>query len=62
MQIAELVAIRTFMKLGVLQAIPHEGSILLDELSEATGVQESLLGMMPDPFCLLGQCGSNSTI
>jgi hypothetical protein len=43
-QIAELVAIRTFMKLKVLDAIPKEGSISLEDLSKATGAQDSLLG------------------
>lgn len=41
---AELVAIRTFIKLKVLDAIPKEGQISLEELSKATGVQDSLLG------------------
>ncbi|KAM0074320.1 hypothetical protein ACKRZS_013638 [Fusarium odoratissimum] len=41
--IAELVAIRTFMKLKVLDAIPATGSISLQDLSQATGVQDSLL-------------------
>ena len=43
-QIAELVAIRTFIKLKVFDAIPLEGAISLPALSEATGAQESLLG------------------
>ena len=42
---AELIAIRTFIKLKVLDAIPKEGAILLEDLSKATGVQDSLLGM-----------------
>jgi len=42
---AELVAIRTFMKLRVLDAIPRTGSISLQDLSKATGAQDSLLGM-----------------
>lgn len=41
---AELVAIRTFMKLKVLEAIPLEGGISVQDLSKATGAQESLLG------------------
>lgn len=41
---AELVAIRTFIKLKVLDAIPKTGSISLEDLSTATGVQDSLLG------------------
>ena len=41
---AELIAIRTFIKLKVFAAIPESGSISLAELSKATGVQESLLG------------------
>lgn len=41
---AELVAIRTFMKLKVLEAIPREGPISLEDLSKATGAQDSLLG------------------
>jgi hypothetical protein len=44
-KMAELVAIRTFMKLKVLEAIPLTGSISLPELSKITGAQESLLGM-----------------
>ncbi|RKL45800.1 hypothetical protein BFJ72_g3345 [Fusarium proliferatum] len=43
LNIAELVAIRTFMKLKVLNAIPATGSISLQDLSQATGVQDSLL-------------------
>lgn len=34
------------MKLKVLDAIPQEGSISLKDLSAATGVQASLLGMI----------------
>ncbi len=41
---AEAVAIRTFMKLKVLEAIPPTGSISLHDLAKATGAQESLLG------------------
>jgi len=41
---AESVAIRTFIKLKVLEAIPETGSISLQELSRATGAQDSLLG------------------
>jgi hypothetical protein len=41
---AEGIAIRTFMKLKVLDAIPATGSISLRDLAKATGVQESLLG------------------
>ncbi|KAG7407691.1 O-methyltransferase gsfC [Fusarium oxysporum f. sp. rapae] len=46
LNIAELVAVRTFMKLKVLDAIPATGSISLQELSQATGVQDSLLERM----------------
>ncbi|KAG5797936.1 hypothetical protein H9Q69_003025 [Fusarium xylarioides] len=46
LNIAELVAIRTFMKLIVLDAIPATGSISLRDLSQATGVQDSLLERM----------------
>ncbi|CZR47654.1 uncharacterized protein FPRO_13321 [Fusarium proliferatum ET1] len=46
LNIAELVAIRTFMKLKVLNAIPATGSISLQDLSQATGVQDSLLERM----------------
>ncbi|KAF5533049.1 O-methyltransferase B [Fusarium phyllophilum] len=46
LNIAELVAIRTFMKLKVLDAIPAVGSISLQDLSQATGVQDSLLERM----------------
>lgn len=42
---AELIAIRTFMKLKVLETIPLTRSISLQELSKATGAQESLLGI-----------------
>ena len=41
---AEVVAIRTFMKLKVLEKIPLEDSISLRDLAKATGAQESLLG------------------
>jgi len=41
---AELIAIRTFMRLKVLDAIPKSGSIPLGDLAAATGVQDSLLG------------------
>jgi hypothetical protein len=41
---AEAIAIRTFIKLKVLEAIPETGSISLQDLSKATGVQDSLLG------------------
>jgi hypothetical protein len=40
----ELVAIRTLMSLHVLEKIPQDGSISLQELSEATGAQDSLIG------------------
>ncbi|RMJ09789.1 hypothetical protein BHE90_013890 [Fusarium euwallaceae] len=46
LNIAELVAIRTFMRLKVLDAIPASGSISLKDLSQATGVQDSLLERM----------------
>lgn len=41
---AELIAIRTFMKLKVLDSIPEVESISLADLAKATGAQESLLG------------------
>ena len=43
-QMAELIALRTFIKLKVFAAIPESGSISLADLSKATGAQESLLG------------------
>ncbi|ROT36134.1 S-adenosyl-L-methionine-dependent methyltransferase [Sodiomyces alkalinus F11] len=46
LNIAELIAIRAFMRLKVLDAIPTTGSISLGDLSKATGVQESLLERM----------------
>ncbi|KAM7219617.1 O-methyltransferase domain containing protein [Rhypophila decipiens] len=46
LNMAELVAIRTFIKLKVLDAIPKTGSISLEDLSKATGVQDSLLERM----------------
>ncbi|EEU36493.1 uncharacterized protein NECHADRAFT_81295 [Fusarium vanettenii 77-13-4] len=46
LNIAELVAIRTFMRLKILDAIPASGSIPLKDLSQATGVQDSLLERM----------------
>ncbi|KAI7764424.1 hypothetical protein LZL87_003629 [Fusarium oxysporum] len=46
LNIAELVAVRTFMKLKVLDAVPATGSISLQDLSQATGVQDSLLERM----------------
>ncbi|KAM5354447.1 hypothetical protein ACJ41O_001096 [Fusarium nematophilum] len=46
LNIAELVAVRTFMRLKVLDAIPATGSISLEDLSKATGVQDSLLERM----------------
>ncbi|KAK7421127.1 hypothetical protein QQZ08_010055 [Neonectria magnoliae] len=44
LNMAELIAVRTFMRLKVLGAIPATGSISLEDLSKATGVQDSLLG------------------
>ncbi len=41
---AEVIAIRTFIKLKVLEAIPKTGSISLENLAKATGAQNSLLG------------------
>jgi hypothetical protein len=41
---AEVIAIRTFMKLKVFENIPLDGSISLQDLAKATGAQESLLG------------------
>ncbi|KAK0630863.1 S-adenosyl-L-methionine-dependent methyltransferase [Bombardia bombarda] len=43
LNMTELVAIRTFINLKVLEAIPKTGSISLTDLSKATGAQESLL-------------------
>ncbi|KAK3385232.1 hypothetical protein B0H63DRAFT_522574 [Podospora didyma] len=42
----QLVAVRTFMKLRVFNDIPKTGSISLEDLSKATGAQESLLERM----------------
>jgi len=42
-QMAELIAILTFIKLKVLEAIPARGSISVQNLAKATGAQESLL-------------------
>jgi hypothetical protein len=44
---AELIAIRTFMKLKALDSIPKTGSISLADLLKATGAQESILGKEP---------------
>ena len=41
------------MKLKVLDAIPKEGSISLEDLSKATGVQDSLLGALHTLYTLL---------
>jgi hypothetical protein len=41
---AEVIAIRTFIKLNVLEAIPTTRSISLNELAMETDAQESLLG------------------
>jgi hypothetical protein len=41
---AEAIAIRTFIKLKVLEAIPTTGSKSLQDISKATGAQESLIG------------------
>ncbi|KAH8660019.1 O-methyltransferase-domain-containing protein [Xylariales sp. PMI_506] len=46
LNMAELIAIRTFIKLKVLDAIPQEGAISIEDLSKATGVQDSLLERM----------------
>lgn len=43
---AELIAIRTFIKLRVLEAIPKDGPISLEDLAKKTGVQDSLLGTL----------------
>lgn len=45
-KLAEALAIRTFIKLKALEAIPESGSISLEELSKATGAEESLLGKL----------------
>jgi hypothetical protein len=50
---AEVVAIRTFMKLKVLEKIPLEDSISLQDLAKATGAQESLLGDYIPPAFLV---------
>jgi hypothetical protein len=47
---AEVIAIRTFIKLKVLEAIPERGSISLQDLAKATGVQDSLLGLTNEIF------------
>ena len=39
----EIVCVRTMMGLGVLQKIPEQGSISLEELCKITGVQESFV-------------------
>lgn len=57
---AELIAIRTFMKLRVLDAIPTTGSISLEDLSKATGVQDSLLGMYPVSMATLRKLHENN--
>ncbi|KAK0386964.1 hypothetical protein NLU13_5277 [Sarocladium strictum] len=46
LNMAELIAIRTFIKLKVLEAIPREGQVSLEDLAKATGVQDSLLERM----------------
>ncbi|KAK4164690.1 S-adenosyl-L-methionine-dependent methyltransferase [Cladorrhinum sp. PSN259] len=46
LNMAELVAIRTFIKLKILDAIPPTGAISLSDLSEVTGAQESLIERM----------------
>ncbi|KAK0639234.1 S-adenosyl-L-methionine-dependent methyltransferase [Cercophora newfieldiana] len=46
LRMAELIAVRTFIKLGVLDAIPKTGSISLEDLSKATGAQAPLLERM----------------
>jgi hypothetical protein len=43
---AELIAVRTFMKLKVLDVIPATGSISLQDISNATGAEESLIERM----------------
>jgi hypothetical protein len=39
----ELIALRTTMKLGVLEALPDQGAITIEELSKRSGAQEALL-------------------
>ena len=56
MQMAELVAIRSLMKMRVLENIPAESSISLQELSEKTGAQDSLLGSFSPSSLLKGVC------
>jgi hypothetical protein len=41
------------MKLKALEAIPAAGSISLQDLSQATGVQDSLLGRDPRRYWLV---------
>ncbi len=41
---AEVIAIRTFLKLQVFEAIPLLGAISLQDLAKVTGAQASLLG------------------
>ncbi|KAK4182902.1 S-adenosyl-L-methionine-dependent methyltransferase [Podospora australis] len=43
LNLAEALAIRTFMRLKIFDAIPETGGISIEDLSKATGAQESLL-------------------
>lgn len=49
----ELMSIRTLLSLHVLEKIP-DGSISLQDLAAATGVQESLLGISYPESSILG--------
>jgi hypothetical protein len=55
MQMAELIAIRSLMKMRVLENIPLESAISLQELSAKTGAQDSLLGSFPPQLFIEGR-------
>jgi len=44
----EIFAIRTVMQLGILEALPETGTISLEDLSDKTGAQQSLIGTLHD--------------
>ncbi|KAK3391824.1 S-adenosyl-L-methionine-dependent methyltransferase [Sordaria brevicollis] len=50
----EIIAAHTLMKLKVLEAIPETGSISLEDLAKVTGVQDSLLERMARPLVVTG--------
>jgi hypothetical protein len=56
MQMAELITVRSLMKMRVLENIPLESSISLQELSKKTGAQDSLLGLFPPSSSLKDVC------